>query len=129
METAYAVLYCHLCPVWFYHIFPYYLIKGTIFGKSFEYKTCVLIFSTTDIFLILRRIHQDIVTIYIVLRVKCPLFLPFLIKLDFSRQIFVKKSNIKFHENLSSWSRVAPCGRTGRYKEANIRFSQNRKST
>jgi len=33
-------------------------------------------------------------------------------KLKFSRQ-FSKHSNIKFHENLSSGSRVAPCGQTG----------------
>jgi hypothetical protein len=33
-------------------------------------------------------------------------------KLEFSRQIFEKYSNIKFHENHSSGSRVVPCGRT-----------------
>jgi len=32
-------------------------------------------------------------------------------KLECSRQIFEKSTNIKFHENLSSGSRV-PCGRT-----------------
>ena len=31
-------------------------------------------------------------------------------KLVFSRQIFEKRSNIKFHENPSSGSRVVPCG-------------------
>ena len=35
-------------------------------------------------------------------------------KVEFSRQIFVKQSNIKFHENPSSGSRVIPCGRTDR---------------
>jgi hypothetical protein len=34
-----------------------------------------------------------------------------LMKRDYSRQIFGKPSNIKFQENLSSGSRVAPCGR------------------
>jgi hypothetical protein len=34
--------------------------------------------------------------------------------LEFSRQIFEKSSNIKFHENPSSVSRVVPCGRTDR---------------
>ena len=24
--------YCHLWPVWLYHIFPHYLIKGTLLG-------------------------------------------------------------------------------------------------
>ena len=32
--------------------------------------------------------------------------------LEFSRQIFEKYSNTKFHENPSSWSRVALYGRT-----------------
>jgi hypothetical protein len=36
----------------------------------------------------------------------------FLIKLAYSLQIFEKSSNIKFHENQSSGSRVVPCGRT-----------------
>jgi len=33
-------------------------------------------------------------------------------KLELSRQIFEKSSNIKFHENTSSGNRVVPCGRT-----------------
>ena len=33
-------------------------------------------------------------------------------KLEFSRQVFEKYSNIKFHENLSSGSRVTPCRQT-----------------
>jgi len=31
---------------------------------------------------------------------------------EFSRQIFGKHSNIKFHENPSTGSPVVPCGRT-----------------
>ena len=37
-------------------------------------------------------------------------------KLQFSQQIFQKYSNIKFHENPSSGSRVAPSGRTNMTK-------------
>jgi hypothetical protein len=37
-----------------------------------------------------------------------------LMKLENSRQVFEKYSNIKFHENLSSWNRVVPCGQTWR---------------
>jgi hypothetical protein len=37
-----------------------------------------------------------------------------LMKLEFSRQIVEKHSNIKFHKNPSSGSRVVPCGQTGR---------------
>ena len=33
-------------------------------------------------------------------------------KNEFSRQIFEKSLNTKFHENPSSGSRVVPCGRT-----------------
>jgi len=35
-------------------------------------------------------------------------------KLEISRHIFEKSSNIKFHENPSSGSRVVPCGQTDR---------------
>jgi len=31
-------------------------------------------------------------------------------QLEFSRLIFGKSSNIKFHENPSSWSRIVTCG-------------------
>jgi len=33
-------------------------------------------------------------------------------KLEFSRQIFEKYSNIKFHKNPNSVRRVVPCGQT-----------------
>jgi hypothetical protein len=46
------------------------------------------------------------------------------IKLEFSRQILEKYSNITFHENPSSGSRVVPCGGTDRHDEAYSRFSQ-----
>ena len=35
-------------------------------------------------------------------------------KIQFSRQILEKYSDIKFHENLFSGSRVVPCGQTDR---------------
>jgi hypothetical protein len=48
-----------------------------------------------------------------------------LMELEFSRQIFKKCANIKFHENASSESRLVPClrtgGRTDRH-EANSHF-------
>jgi len=37
---------------------------------------------------------------------------PILLKLEFSRHIFEKYSNIRFHENPSSESRAVPCGQT-----------------
>ena len=38
-------------------------------------------------------------------------------KLEFSRQIIEKYSNIKFHENPSIGSRAVPCGRMSRRKD------------
>jgi hypothetical protein len=49
-----------------------------------------------------------------------------LVKLEFSRELFEKYPNTKFHENPSSSSRVVPCGRAHRQRhdEAYSRFSQ-----
>jgi len=49
---------------------------------------------------------------------------PILKKYEFSRWIFEKYSNIKFHENPSSRSRVFSCGQTDRHDEANNRSKQ-----
>ena len=43
-------------------------------------------------------------------------------QIEFSGQIFEKSSNIKFHENPSSGSRVVPFPRTDRHDEANSLF-------
>ena len=44
-----------------------------------------------------------------------------LMKLAFSRQIFVKSSNITFHKkNSSRWSRIVQCGRKDGQDEAVI---------
>jgi len=46
-------------------------------------------------------------------------------KLEFSRQIFEKRSIIKFHENPSSGNKVVPSdGQTNRHDQANNRISQ-----
>ena len=44
-------------------------------------------------------------------------------KIEFSPQIFEKYSNIKFHENPSSGSRVVPCGRADGHEETDSRLS------
>jgi hypothetical protein len=59
MQGASAVLYFHLWPVWLYHIFPRYLIKGTIFGKKLLNIKCVFWLSLEK-FLTLTRIQRDI---------------------------------------------------------------------
>jgi hypothetical protein len=50
-------------------------------------------------------------------------FCQVLMKLEFSRRIFEKSWNIKFHENPSSRSRVVSWGGTEGHDEANSRFS------
>jgi hypothetical protein len=44
-----------------------------------------------------------------------------LVKLEFSRQLIEKYSNIKLHENPSSGSGILPCGQTDRH-ETTSRF-------
>jgi hypothetical protein len=65
---------------------------------------------------------------YVGLSVNCPLSLSPVTKLELSRQIFEKFSNIKFHEETSSGNQIVQCGRTngqaGRHDEANSRSSQ-----
>jgi len=46
-------------------------------------------------------------------------------KLELSGQSFKKCKNIKFHENPSNGSQVAPCRQTDRHDEANSRFLQS----
>ena len=64
MQSACAVLYCHLWPLQLYSIIPHYLIKDTIFGKKLLNKKCVFCFTLqlwSETFLILRIIQQDII--------------------------------------------------------------------
>jgi hypothetical protein len=61
---AHAPYGSHVWPVYLYHIFPHYLINGTIFrGKKILDIKYVLIFSIFlyEKFLILRRIQRDVV--------------------------------------------------------------------
>ena len=103
MQCTCATLYCLLCPLLLYHIFPRYLTNGAVFWKSVpKRKRCVLMFFTTlsEIFLILRIIQRDI--IINVQRSSCK----FQLKLEGYLYICEKHSNIKSHENLSNGSRV-----------------------
>jgi hypothetical protein len=63
MQSACAVLHCHVWPLWLHHIFSHYFISGTIFGKKLLNNKCVFLFSVqllSETFLILRRIVRDI---------------------------------------------------------------------
>jgi hypothetical protein len=63
--TCPALPYCHLWPARLYHIFPHYLISGTIFEKKKLLNTkCVFWFSVlllSEIFLILRITERDMI--------------------------------------------------------------------
>jgi hypothetical protein len=86
------------------------------FRKTFiQHKMCVLIFSTTFVWNIshskqnsARYYHKCTQVFMSSTCYSCQIS----IKLAFSRQIFEKPSNIKFHENPSSWSRAVSEGRT-----------------
>ena len=90
-----AVSYCHLWPARLCHIFPHYLINGTIFGEKVLSIKCVLGFFAqilSEAFLIIRKIRRHI-TINIRRWSRKPsiTLVKMLLKLEFSRQIFEKK--------------------------------------
>ena len=72
---------------------------------------CAFLYFLPDIFVILRGDERDMIKIFIGLHVKCRYSCQILIKLEFSRDIFVKILNMKYVENPSSGSSVVPCGR------------------
>ena len=109
--------YCHLWPAPLYNISPHYLINGMIFGGgSYWHIKCVFQVSlqlSSETFFILRRIKWDIIKNVNWVSSKVPfIVVRFQWNHEFSRQLFEKYSNIKFHENPSSGSRVVPCGGT-----------------
>jgi hypothetical protein len=104
-----------LWPVRRYSIFPLYLINGTILKKRLLDLKRVLILSTTAVWNISHSkgkwASYDKKNVY---WSSCKVvFFQILMELEFSRQIFEKYTNIKFHENPPNRSRVFPCGWTG----------------
>jgi len=93
--------------------------------KVTEHKMCLDFFQKllSETFLSLRRTERDVIKMYIgLLHVKCRLFLS-----DFNETRVLStgfRKIIKFHENLSSWGRNVPCGRTDRHDEADSCFTQ-----
>jgi hypothetical protein len=91
-----------------------------------EHKISVLILSTTFRYNIshsrknLATYRQKCLNVFMLsTRYSCRI----LMKREFSRQIFEEHSNIKFHQNPFSGSRVVACGQTEGH-EANSRFSK-----
>jgi hypothetical protein len=119
MQRACAILSSVAWPT-LYNIFPHYSTNGTIFeGKKniFEHKMCVLIFPTafvSNISHLKKNRERYDPKMYIGLHTKNPLFFPVLKKFEFSRQIFEKHQNTKFHEHPSSGSRRVPYVQTDR---------------
>jgi hypothetical protein len=98
-------------------------------ARSAKHYVCVLILSTklSETFLVLIRMERGIVNVLNVRGSSCKLSLfsyQILKNLEFSRQIFAKFSNIKFHEDPCSGSRAVPCARTDAHDVANTRSSQ-----
>jgi len=83
--------------------------KGHDFRKKLLSMKCEFVFSLrlSKTFLIITRNEGNMTKMCIGLHVKYTLFYSDLMK--FTRQIFKKYSNVKFHENPSSWSQVFPC--------------------
>jgi hypothetical protein len=116
IQHAMRMRHTVMWSIMLYSIFPNYLINGTIFWKKFpEHKMFILIFSATFVWNIAncgkkgaRYDKNAYWSSSKVPRMLSPIFM----KLEFSWQILEKSSNIKFHENPSSGSRVVSYRRT-----------------
>ena len=121
MQSACALLYCHLWLLPIYNTFPHYVINGTIFGEEKTLLNLKYVFwlpqpILSDTFLILRRIQWD--TIINLIWSSCKvlvILVRFQWKFSFLNRFSEKKTSAKIcHENSSGGSRVVSCGRTDR---------------
>jgi hypothetical protein len=108
--------YGHLWRLWLYNVFPRYLTNDTIFGrKSFGIKCRFRFFLQiwSETFFTLKRIEQDTIKNVYWAPCKVTLFSSEFNETSVFSKYLGKFSNIKFHENLFSGSRVVvPCGQT-----------------
>ena len=117
--------YCNV--IWPLGLVPYLSAlshKRCDFRKQvIEHKMCVLIFSTTFLQNVshfkknLARYFHKCENVF--LWSAC-YYCRILMTLEFSRQIFKKSLNIKFHQNSYSESRADPCGQTYRQTDGRI---------
>ena len=127
---------CPLWPVRLYSNFTHYLTKGEIFEKKNCWTQNVFFdFLKTRVWNSFHsnknwaRYDHKCISVFMW---STQYFCRILMKLQFSRQILEKYSNIKFQENPSSGSWVVLCGRkdertdsqAGRHDDAKSRFSQ-----
>jgi len=135
MSSVCAVLHSRLWPAWLCHIFPHYLINGTIFWKKkIFYIKCVSRFYLQIMsgkFLILRRIQRVIVINVQTSSCKVPIILVrFYSNLNFL-------DGFSKHNQISHFTKILPVGaeffhekgRTDRQNEANSHFLQFCQST
>jgi len=108
---AHSLYYIHFWPLRVFNIFPHYLTIARFSGgkKMIEHKMCVLILCTTFIWNISRskknwtRFDKKCILVFIYsIRNSCQIWM----KIEFSRQVFEKYSNVKFYENPSSGRQV-----------------------
>ena len=127
---AHVPYYIVICGLSGSNIFFHILINGTIFGKKLLNMKCVFCLKH---FSFQEEFSGVLSQMYIGHHVKYPLFLThFKRNLNFLHRFSKKTSNIKFHENSSSGSRVVPYGQiqyrtdslTDRHDEVNSRLSQ-----
>jgi hypothetical protein len=123
--------YCLLRPVRLCSILQHYLINGKIFEKKMLLNIrCVFHFFPTILFWNISHSNKKRAQFWS----KCMLTFmystrysyPILLKLGFSRHIFEKYSNIKFHGNPSSGRRIVPCGRRDRRTDRHDELLPNR---
>ena len=114
--NAYAP-YCHLWHVWLYHIFPHYLTKVRISKKKkLNIKLCFDFLHNFSWRIShykkkwAKYYHKSTYIFMSSTRYSCQIW----IKLEYSWQILEKYSNIEFHENSPSGSRVVPYGEADR---------------
>ena len=101
--------YCHLWPDWLYHIFPHYVINGTILGKKvIEIKKCVFDFlqPLSEKFLTLKAAQRDTNTTLNRPLCKALSLLSVFNQACFFSHVFEKFINIIFNENSSTGIRI-----------------------